>query len=230
MFLETFFQDLRIGLRVLIKEKSFCVLAVSVLAVGICAVTTQYAVLLRGFNFRSSERLVDVQLVDPNNFTPSNFNARITTADFVDLKAQTKSFDAFIGYLNGSTVNFTYQGQPKRPQGGYVTWDFFRTLGVSPALGRDFLIEEDRPIDKAVLLSDALWRSNFGANADIIGKPVRVNGRAAPLTAFLFQTSPFDPLIYGVVALLLTLVCVLAMAVPARRATRVDPMIALRAG
>jgi len=190
MFLETFLQDLRIGLRVLIKEKSFCALAVFVLAIGIGAVTTQYAivngVLLRGFSFRDAGRLVDVQLVDPANFQPNNFNSRISTADFADLRAQQKSFSEFVGYLNGSTVNLTWNGQPKRLTGGYITWDFFRALGVSPVLGRDFLQEEDRPgVDKAVILSDALWRSDFGADPGVIGKPVRVNGRAGTVVGVM---------------------------------------------
>ena len=89
MFVETFLQDLRIGFRVLTKEKSFCFLAIFVLALGIGAVTTQYAVvngvLLRGFTFPAAERLVDVQLVDPEKFEPNNFNSRMTTADFVEL-------------------------------------------------------------------------------------------------------------------------------------------------
>ena len=143
MFIETFLQDLRIGLRVLIKEKSFCALAVTVLALGICAVTTQFAivngVLLHAFTFRDADRLVDVQLADPVNFKPDNFNSQITTADFVDLRDQQKSFSEFVGYLAGSTVNLTSNGQPKRLQGGYITHDFFRALGVAPVLGRDFL-------------------------------------------------------------------------------------------
>jgi len=84
MLFETFLQDLRIGLRVLVKEKSFCFLAVMVLAIGICAVATQYAVvngvLLRGFTFPAAERLVGVQLVDPNAcreaMFPTTFSAR----------------------------------------------------------------------------------------------------------------------------------------------------------
>jgi len=190
MFLETFLQDLRVGMRVLIKEKSFCALAVFVLAIGICAVATQFAVvngvLLRAFTFRDADRLVDVQLVDPTNFTPANFNARLTTADFADLRDQQKSFSEFVGYLNGSTVNLTYNGQPKRLQGGYVTHDFFRALGVSPVLGRDFLPEEDRAnVDKAVLISDALWRSDFGADTQVIGKAVRVNGRTGTIVGVM---------------------------------------------
>lgn len=186
MIIETFLQDLRIGLRVLIKEKGFCALAVFVLAVGIGAVTTQYAVvngvLLRGFKFRDADRLVDVQLADPANFQPSNFNSRMTTADFADVRDQQKSFSEFVGYLNGSTVNLTYNGQPSRYTGGYITWDFFRALGVAPVLGRDFLKEEDQAgVDKAVILSDLLWRRDFGSNPGIIGQAVRVNGRAGTI-------------------------------------------------
>lgn len=190
MLLETFTQDLRIGLRVLIKEKGFCALAVSVLALGIGAVTAQFAVvngvLLHAFTFRDAERLVDVQLVDPVNFSPDNFNGRMTTADFADLRARQTSFSDFVAYLNGSTVNLTYKGQPKRLTGGYVSHDFFKALGVSPVLGRDFRPEEDQPgVDKAVLLSDALWRSDFGGDPRAIGQSVRVNGRSGVIVGVM---------------------------------------------
>jgi len=182
MIIESFIQDVRIGVRVLVKEKSFCALAVTVLALGICAVTTQFAVvdgvLLRGFSFPHPEELVDVLMVDPTNFTPGNFNSRVTTTDFVDLKAQQKSYAGFTSYLNGSTVNLTYNGVPRRLQGGYISYDFFRVLGVAPVLGRDFLPEDDRPGgEKNILLSDALWKRDFGGDAKVIGQAVRVNGR-----------------------------------------------------
>lgn len=191
MFLETFLQDLRIGLRVLVKEKGFCALAVIVLALGICAVTTMFAVvngvLLRGFGFPEAERLVDIQLVDPTNFQPGNFNSRMTTMDYKELReANLKSFEAVTGYLNGSTVNVTYQGQPRRYTGGYIAWDFFRTLGVAPARGRDFLAEDDRPgVEKAVLLSDALWQADFGGDPSVIGQGIRVNGTAATIVGIM---------------------------------------------
>ncbi|MBE2213178.1 MAG: ABC transporter permease [Opitutaceae bacterium] len=190
MLLETFRQDVRFGLRVLIKEKAFCALAVAVLAVGICAVTTQFAVvngvLLHAFDFRAADRLVDVNLVSPTNFSPANFNGQITTADFVDMRERQQSFEFFVGYLNGSTINLTNDGNPKRLQGGYVTHDFFRALGVAPVLGRDFLPEEDRPgVDKAVLLSDSLWRSDFGADPGVLGKVVRVNGRTGTVVGVM---------------------------------------------
>ncbi len=182
MFFENFLQDVRIGARVFLREKSFCALAVGVLALGIAAVTTQFAVvsgvLLRGFSFPQPEQLMDVQMADPIEFTPANFKSRITTTDFVDLKSQQNSFSAFVAYLNGSTVNLTYQGNPQRLQGGYITHDFFRALGVAPALGRDFLPEDDRPgAQKTVILSDAIWKRDFGGDHGVIDKPVRVNGR-----------------------------------------------------
>ena len=198
MFFEAFSQDLRIGFRVLIKEKFFCFLAVSVLALGICAVTTQFAVvngvLLHAFKFPGGERLVGVSLVDPNSITPSGFNSRQTAADFVDLRAGTKSFDAFVGYLGNTTTTLTYEDRPLRLQGGYVPYDFFRVLGVSPALGRDFTAEDDRPgVTEAVMLSDAFWRSSFGADPAIVGQTVRINGRTGVVVGvmppkFVFPT------------------------------------------
>lgn len=190
MLIESFVQDVRIGLRVLVKEKGFCALAAGVLALGIAAVATQFAVvngvLLRGFSFPHAEQLTDVLLVDPTNFSPANFNARVTTADFEELQRTQQSFSAFVAYLNGSTVNLTYNGNPQRLQGAYITHDFFRTIGVSPALGRDFLPEDDRPgVTKAIILSDALWKRDFGGNPGVIGQPVRVNGRAGTVVGVM---------------------------------------------
>ncbi len=198
MLLEEFFSDLRIGLRVLVKEKFFCFLAVSVLALGICAVTTQYAVvngvLLHAFKFPGGDRLVGVSLVDPNSITPSGFNARATAADFIDLRAGTTSFEAFVGYLGNTTVTLTSGGNPQRLQGGYVPHDFFRVLGVNPALGRDFTPDDDQPgATEAVMLNDSYWRSSFGADPSIVGQTVRVNGRAGVVVGvmppkFVFPT------------------------------------------
>ena len=77
MLLESFFRDVRIGLRILVKEKTFCFLAVLVLALGICGVTTQFtmvnAFVLRGFSFPHPEQLMSVGLIDPQA-TPQNNN------------------------------------------------------------------------------------------------------------------------------------------------------------
>src|SRR6266581_6637871 len=144
MFFESFFQDLRVGLRVLIKEKSFCFLAVLVLALGIGGATTQFtvvnAIVLRGFSFPHPEQLVSVGLIDPKaSDQNNNFGlGQIPTAqDYEDLKGAQQSFSLMAGYLSGSTINVSYKNNPQRYTGGYVTEDFFKILCVSPILGRD---------------------------------------------------------------------------------------------
>jgi len=90
----SFWQDVRVGFRVLMKDKTFCFLAVFVLALGICGVTTQFtvvnAVVLRGFSFPHPEQLMNVGLIDPgasdqnNNFGAGNIPS---TQDYLDLRA-----------------------------------------------------------------------------------------------------------------------------------------------
>src|SRR5437762_2667089 len=187
--IESFFQDIRVGLRVLFKEKSFCFLAVLVLALGICGVTTQFtvinALILRGFSFPHPEELASVGLIDPQG-TPQNNNfgnGNIPSAqDYEDLRAAQQSFSQMAGYLNGSTINVSYRNNPQRYTGGYVTEDFFRIIGVSPVMGRDFTAADNKPgAEKVALLGDEIWRRDFGADPNIVGQAVRINGKAATI-------------------------------------------------
>src|SRR5467141_886401 len=189
MILDSFRQDMRVGLRVLFKEKSFCFLAVFVLALGIGGATTQFtiinAIVLRGFSFPHPEQLVSVGLIDPkasdqnNNFGIGNIP---TAQDYEDLKAAQKSFALMAWYLNGSTINVTYKDNPQRYTGGYVTEDFFKIIGVSPVLGRDFTAEDNKPgAEKVTILGDEIWRRDFGADPNIVGQSIRINGKAATI-------------------------------------------------
>ncbi|HEY2801696.1 MAG TPA: ABC transporter permease [Chthoniobacterales bacterium] len=187
MFFESFLQDIRIGLRVLRKEKVFCLLAVAVLALGICGVTTQFtvvnALVLRGFSFPHPEQLMSVGLVDPLATPQQNNNGagNIPSAqDYEDLRAAQKSFSQMAAYLNGSTINVTYHGQPQRYTGAYVTEDFFKIIDVAPVIGRNFTADDDKPgAEKVALLSDEIWRRDFDANPKIVGESIRINGKAA---------------------------------------------------
>src|SRR6266568_2260844 len=189
MFFESFFQDVRVGLRVLFKEKTFCFLAVLVLGLGIGGATTQFtvvnAIVLRGFSFPHPEQLVSVGLIDPKA-TDQNNNfglGQIPTAqDYEDLKAAQRSFSLMAGYLNGSTINVSYKNNPQRYTGGYVTEDFFKIIGVSPVMGRDFTAADNKPgAEKVALLGDEIWRRDFGADPNIVGQAVRINGKAATI-------------------------------------------------
>ena len=189
MILDSFRQDVRVGLRVLFKEKSFCILAVLVLALGIGGATTQFtvvnAIVLRGFSFPHPEQLVNVGLIDPkatdqnNNFGLGNIP---TAQDYEDLKAAQKSFAMMAGYLSGSTINVTYKNNPQRYTGGYVTEDLFKIIGVSPVMGRDFTAEDNKPgAEKVTILGDEIWRRDFNADPNIVGQSVRINGKAATI-------------------------------------------------
>ena len=187
-FLETTLQDLRLGLRVLIKEKSFCALAVTVLALGICAVTTQFSVvngvMLRGFSFPNADRLMSVQFIDPAPAQPNFFgnNNQIFALDYREIAAAQKSFELVAAYINGSTVNLSYQGNPQRYTGAYVTENFLKILGVSPARGRDFTAADNVPgAEKTALISHELWQRDFGGIPDIVGQSVRLNGRPSTI-------------------------------------------------
>ena len=139
---ENFLRDVRIGLRVLIKEKSFCALAVIVLALGICGVTTMFSVvngvMLRGFSFPTADRLASANFIDLSSANFGGFNGQISSMDYDELLPQQQSFEVMAAYLNGSTVNVTDNGKPQRYTGAYVTDRFLTILGMAPMLGRDF--------------------------------------------------------------------------------------------
>src|SRR5499427_10109520 len=134
MRLDTVLQDLRIGLRVLVKEKSFCALAVIVLALGICGVTTMFSVvngvMLRGFSFPTADRLASANFIDPSSANFFGVNGQISSMDFDELLPQQQSFDLLTAYLSGSTVNVTDNGRPQRYTGAYVTDRFLTILGT----------------------------------------------------------------------------------------------------
>src|SRR5205809_6483054 len=193
MILDSFQQDVRVGLRVLFKEKAFCFLAVLVLGLGIGGATTQFtivnAIVLRGFSFPHPEQLVSVGLIDPKASDQNNNSGlgNIPTAqDYEDLKAAQKSFSMKAGYLSGSTINVTYKNNPQRYTGGYVTEDLFKIIGVSPVMGRDFTAADNKAgAEKMAILGDEIWRRDFAADPNIVGQSVRINGKAATIVGVM---------------------------------------------
>src|SRR6516162_8680057 len=121
MDMSAFLRDLRIGLRVLAKERAFCALAVIVLALGICGVTTMFSVvngvMLRGFSFPTADRLPSANFIDPSRANCVGVNWQISSLDFDELPPHQQSFDLLAAYLSGSTVNVTDNGKPQRYTG-----------------------------------------------------------------------------------------------------------------
>jgi len=205
MILDSFRQDVRVGLRVLFKDKAFCFLAVLVLALGIGGATTQFtvvnAVVLRGFSFPHPEELMSVGLIDPQASAQNNnfgFGNIPSAQDYEDLRNAQQSFAQMAAYLTGSTINVTYKNNPQRYTGGYVTEDFFKILGVAPIMGRDFTAEDNAPgSPKVTILGHEIWQRDFNSDRNIIGQSVRINGKAATIVGvmppdFTFPLPGFD--------------------------------------
>ncbi len=176
--LETFFQDLRYGLRSLRKKPGFTLTAVIALALGIGANSAIFSVingvLLRSLAYRDADSIV---MVWEKNFQRGRSQNSVSPANFLDWKKQSVSFEQFAATWD-TRVNLTSGGEPEEIQVQRVSVDFFSVLGVPPRIGRAFAREEDAPgANPAVILSDELWQSRFGGNPTIIGQPITASGR-----------------------------------------------------
>ncbi len=174
--METLLQDLRYGVRMLLKQPGFTAVAVIALALGIGANTAIFsvvnAILLRPLNYKDSERLVQVY----HNYPKLDLRASVSASGYSHYRDNVDSFDA-IGAASGWPVNLTESGDPERLPGMAVSHTFFSTLGAEAARGRLFEAEEDQPgRNRVVVLSDALWKRRFGADPNLIGNTIRLNG------------------------------------------------------
>src|SRR3989454_149379 len=183
-------QDVRVGLRVLLREKGFCALSVIVLALGICGVTTMFSVvngiMLRGFSFPNAARMVSVSFIDPTSKNFFGQNGQVSPMDFEEVRPKQQSFERMAAYISGATVNVTTEGVPRRYTGAYVTDTFLRILGVSPSMGRDFRPEDNLPgAEKVALIGYGVWQRDFGGTPDIVGKALKINGTPATVVGVM---------------------------------------------
>jgi predicted permease len=177
-WLEVFWRDCRYGARSLRKSPGFTAVAVLTLALGIGATTAIFsvmnAVLLRPLPYPGAERLVYVGQQYRNGLAGSG------EPKFLFWREHSRSFEALACYsgFGGAGGNLAGGSEAEYVRGVRVSEDFFRALGVFPALGRAFTQEEDRPGGAhVVILSDGLWRRSFGGDAGLIGRTLTLNGR-----------------------------------------------------
>lgn len=173
--MEALWQDLRYSLRVMAKKPSFIAVAVIALGLGIGGSTAIFsvvdAVLFRALPYRQAERLVWA-----TNFVPAQKQNLVFADEYAGWRTQNHVFENIAAYSAAAEYTLTGAGIPQRLYGGKVTAGFLDVLGVKPQLGRNFLLEEDRPAGpKVVLLSDALWRSSFGADRGVIGRVIALD-------------------------------------------------------
>ena len=173
--MDTLLKDLRYGLRSLIRYPTFTVLAVLTLALGIGANTAIFtvvnAVLLRPLPYANAERLMMVGIS-----TPSVKLFNTSKNRFFYWREQSKSFDGLTTFrtFSGPLVNGGVE--PDYVTGLRVSEDFFRVFATSPQIGRTFSNEEEiTGGPRAIIITDALWKRQFGAAPDVLNKSVSIN-------------------------------------------------------
>ena len=165
--METLWQDIRYGMRTLLRNPGFTAVAVLTLALGIGANTAIFSlvdgILLRPLPFSKPSELVSVTGTYPKG-------------GFVAMREQVKSLDV-ASYFEGHEFNLTGQGEPVRLTGTLVSAEFFLVLGARPELGRPFYPGEDQAgQNNYVILSHALWQERFASDPSIVGRSIEVEG------------------------------------------------------
>ena len=179
--------DVRFGLRILLKSPGFTALALVTLALGIGANTTIFSVvnsvLLRPLPYQDPDRIVQVSDALPvvGGYITSSF------PKYNFLREHTRRFDAFAAVSYG---RFQIAGPaelaPAEVQGVRVSQDFFRVLGVKPALGRTFLDDEEQPGgNSVVIISHNLWENRLGSDPAAVGKSMTVDGSTTTVVGIM---------------------------------------------
>jgi putative ABC transport system permease protein len=177
--MNTLLQDVRFGLRMLLKSPSISIVATIALALGIGANTAIFsvvnAVLLRPLPFPDPDSLVAIFETDNSR---GYVRGSHSYPNFFDLRAQNTVFERISTYRSGDFI-MTGRGEPARLQSGVVTADLFPLLRVQPMLGRTFVPDEDKPSEsRVVVLSHALFQKRFGSDPAILNQSLNLDGRS----------------------------------------------------
>jgi putative ABC transport system permease protein len=174
---ETLWQDLRYGVRMLRKYPGFAMTVMITLGLGIGANATIFsvinAVLLEPLPYREPDRLIRLWESNPGG---SLIEVAVSVPNFQDWQKDQSVFEQLAASEN-ATFNLTGSGEPQRVAAAKITANLIPTLAVAPALGRNFLPEEEAAgATHVVLLSHGLWQRQFGSDPSLINKTIQLNG------------------------------------------------------
>ncbi len=177
--LESLWQDVRYGARLLAKNPGFTVIAILTLALGIGASTAIFSVvntvLLRPLPFSESDRLVRVWEANPKRGYARNV---VNPLNFLDWRDQNRSFGPMAAVAGGS-ANINLANGPVTVPALFVTPDFFSVLQVAPLIGRTFSDEDGIPgRDDRVILTYEFWQEHFGSDSRVINRPLKINDQS----------------------------------------------------
>ena len=180
--METLFNDIRYGIRGLLKHPGFTLIAVITLALGIGANTAIFtvvnAVLLRPLPFVQPQQLVYIWQTHPFGKRIGVDQLPTSYADFLDWQEQSNLFEG-MSMLDSWGGNITGGEAPEHIDGARVSVNLLSLLRARPMLGKDFGAEEAKPgNDRVVLLSHGIWQRRFGSDANVVGQKIQINGEA----------------------------------------------------
>jgi predicted permease len=169
-------EDVRYAVRQLRNKPGFALVAILTLALGIGANTAVFsvvdAVILRPLPYFQPQRMVEAESM--NSGEPRSLN--ISYPDFFDWRSQNHTLDHLVSY-HDTTFVLTGLERPVQLDGQVVSWDLLPALGVEPELGRGFSSDEEKAGTKVVLISHALWHSQFAADSSILGHTLHLSGQ-----------------------------------------------------
>jgi putative ABC transport system permease protein len=185
--------DLRFGVRMMVRNPVFTLIAVVTLALGIGVNTAIFsvvdAVLLRPLPYPEANRLVFLWSTMNAQGVPMSGSA---LPDYQEWRDHNKSFDGLAGFYYGDFNLSTTNEAPERIQGAYITANLFQVLRVSPAIGRMFAPEEEQwGRHRVVLLSDKLWQRRFAGNPGVLGSEIRLGGETYTVAGVMPRALPF---------------------------------------
>jgi len=174
MFLDNFRADLRYAIRSYAKAPSFTLIILTTLALGIGASTAIFSmvngILLQPLPLQDPDRLLYITEVNPRGALMT-----VSWPNYLDWRARSRSFD-LLACSREEAYTLTGTERAQRLNGRHVTGNFFQVLGVSPAIGRGFTDDDDRPNTAALaILSDAYWRTKLGANPSVVGQTIKLD-------------------------------------------------------
>ncbi len=186
-------QDVRFASRTLIKSPGFTVVALLTLTVGIGANTAIFSfvdgVLLKPLPYGNADRMVRVLEKPPGD--PDARNG-ISTLNFLDWQRQNSVFQ-YMAARTGGSATLTGVANPVQLRGARMSAHGFDIYGIRAAIGRTFAADEDQPgKDHVAVLSNSLWRSQFGARPEIVGQTIQLDGEPYTVIGVLPEGSAFD--------------------------------------
>ncbi|HUK61682.1 MAG TPA: ABC transporter permease [Dongiaceae bacterium] len=181
-----FWQDVRFAWRMLLKSPGFTAVVVIAMGLGIGVTTMVFsfvnALLFRDLPLPHAERIVALETRSAIQDAGDQFSS----LDFDDLRSRTRTLESVSAYYGGlALVNFG--GEAERLRNALITPGLLRTIGLTPALGREFLPEEGQFGHQyaSVIISHRIWRQRFGADPNILGKTLRMNGRVRAIVGVM---------------------------------------------